>query len=89
VLEAKPIYATVSWSDFISALYTIDLIKHFPIKGQLFFPQQLYIYIKGIMTGNGVYLNKSLVTHCPLPAWTMMNLDNVKSFMINCMNRID
>jgi len=41
VIEAKPIYATVSWSDFISALYTIDLIKHFPIKGQLFFPLQL------------------------------------------------
>jgi len=26
VLEAKPIYATVSWSDFISVLHTIDLI---------------------------------------------------------------
>ena len=33
VLEAEPINTTVSWSDLKSALYTIDLVKHFTFKG--------------------------------------------------------
>ena len=33
VLDAEPINAIVSWSDLNSALYTMDLVKHFTFKG--------------------------------------------------------